>query len=75
METTEVYWGPTEKSMETTIKYWGNIGIMEKKMETTIEYWSNIGITDVLLCAPLTASKAFPREQLKRLSSPHVFKQ
>ena len=25
--------------METTIVYWGNIGIMEKKMETTIVYW------------------------------------
>ena len=23
--------------METTIAYWGNIGIMEKKMETTVE--------------------------------------
>ena len=25
--------------METTIVYWGYIGIMEKKMETTIVYW------------------------------------
>ena len=25
--------------METTIAYWGYIGIMEKKMETTIAYW------------------------------------
>ena len=25
-----------EKKMETTIVYWGYIGIMEKKMETTI---------------------------------------
>ena len=24
-----------EKKMETTVVYWGNIGIMEKKMETT----------------------------------------
>ena len=31
--------------METTIVYWGNIGIMEKKMETTIVYWDNIGMT------------------------------
>ena len=31
--------------METTIVYWGNIGIMEKKMETTIVYWGNIGMT------------------------------
>ena len=27
-----------ENKMETTIVYWGNIGIMEKKMETTIVY-------------------------------------
>ena len=32
--------------METTIVYWGNIGIMEKKMETTIAYWGNIGIME-----------------------------
>ena len=25
--------------METTIIYWGHIGIMEKKMETAIIYW------------------------------------
>ena len=25
--------------METTIVYWGYIGIMEKEMETTIVYW------------------------------------
>ena len=30
--------------METTIVYWGYIGIMEKKMETTIVYWGYIGI-------------------------------
>ena len=30
--------------METTIVYWGYIGIMEKKMQTTIVYWGyNIG--------------------------------
>ena len=28
--------GTTEKKMETSIVYWGYIGIMEKKMETTI---------------------------------------
>ena len=27
-----------EKEMETTIVYWGYIGIMEKKMETTKGY-------------------------------------
>ena len=32
-----------EKKMETTVVYWGNIGIMEKKMETTVVYWGNIG--------------------------------
>ena len=25
-----------EKDMETTIVYWGNIGMMEKNMETTV---------------------------------------
>ena len=28
--------GGLTNKMETTIVYWGNIGIMEKKMETTI---------------------------------------
>ena len=32
--------------METTIVYWGHIGIMEKKMETTIVYWVDIGIME-----------------------------
>ena len=32
--------------METTMVYWGNIGIMEKKMETTIVYWGNIRILE-----------------------------
>ena len=32
--------------METTIVYWGYIGIMEKKMETTIVYWGYIGIME-----------------------------
>ena len=27
-----------ENQMETTIEYWGYIGIMEKKMETTIRF-------------------------------------
>ena len=31
-------WGRKVK-METTIVYWGYIGIMENKMETTIVYW------------------------------------
>ena len=29
--------------METTIVYWGFIGIMENQMETTIVYWGFIG--------------------------------
>ena len=29
-----------EKKMETTILYWGYIGIMEKNMETDIVYWA-----------------------------------
>ena len=32
--------------METTIVYWGYIGIMEKKMETTRVYWGCIGIME-----------------------------
>ena len=28
--------------METTIVYWGYIGIMEKRMETTIVYWNSL---------------------------------
>ena len=32
--------------METTIVYWGNIGIMKKKMETTIVYWGNMAIME-----------------------------
>ena len=32
--------------METTIIYWGYIGIMEKNMETTIIYWGYIGIME-----------------------------
>ena len=28
-----------EKKMETTIVYWGYIGIMEKRMEATIVYY------------------------------------
>ena len=32
--------------METTILYWGYIGIMEKKMESTIIYWGYIGIME-----------------------------
>ena len=30
--------------METTVAYWGYIGIMEKKMETAVVYWGYIGI-------------------------------
>ena len=30
--------------METTIVYWGYIGIMDNKMETTIVYWGYIGM-------------------------------
>ena len=32
--------------METTIVYWGYIGILEKKMETIIVYWGYIGIME-----------------------------
>ena len=32
--------------METTVAYWGDIGITEKKMETTIVHWDYIGILE-----------------------------
>ena len=33
--------------METTIVYWGNIGIMENKIETTsIVHWGYVGIME-----------------------------
>ena len=32
--------------METTIIYWGYIGIIEQKMETTIICWGYIGIME-----------------------------
>ena len=32
-----------ESQMETTIVYWGYIGIIENEMETTIISWGNIG--------------------------------
>ena len=32
--------------METTIIYWGYMGIMEKKMEPTIVYWGFIGMVE-----------------------------
>ena len=31
-----------ENSMETTIIYWGYIGIMENKKETALVYWGYI---------------------------------
>ena len=30
-----------QKNIETTIVYWGYIGIMESKMATTVAYWEN----------------------------------
>ena len=35
--------------METTIVYWGYIGIMEKKMDTTIVYWMVIACMSLVL--------------------------
>ena len=32
--------------METTIVYWGSIGIMEKKMEATIPYMGPLGFNN-----------------------------
>ena len=39
--------GRMENKMETTVVYWGYIGIMEKKMETTVVYWGYIGIMEM----------------------------
>ena len=36
--------GDHGKENETTIVYWGYIGIMEKKRETTIVYRGHIGV-------------------------------
>ena len=32
--------------METTIVYWGYIGVMETNMETTIVYWGYMGVME-----------------------------
>ena len=46
--------------METTIVYWGYIGIMEKKMETTGAYGGYIGI----ICPASFKSLDLPKQQL-----------
>ena len=48
-----------EKNMETTIVYWGYIGIMEKKMETTIVYWGYIGIMEKKMETTIVYSSKF----------------
>ena len=35
-----------KKIMETTIVYWGYMGIMKKKMKATIVYWGYMGIME-----------------------------
>ena len=35
-----------ENKMETTIVYWGCIGIIETKMETTVVHWGYFGIME-----------------------------
>ena len=37
-----------EKKIETTMVYWGDIGILEKTMETTTIYWGIQGFFGVL---------------------------
>ena len=39
--------------METTMVYWGSIGIMESKMEATMVYWDYIGITEKKMATEL----------------------
>ena len=46
--------------METSIVYWGNIGMMEKKMETTIAYWGNIAIMEKEMEATIVCYRFFP---------------
>ena len=67
--------------METTIVYWGYIGIMEKRMETTIVYWGYIGImekrmeTTIVYCGyigimekNMEPSLGFSSKQIQRTS-------
>ena len=42
-----------ENQIETTIVYWGNIGILENRMETTIVYWGYIGIMEKRMETPI----------------------
>ena len=43
--------------METTIVYWGYIGIVEKKMETTMVYWVYIGLDLLKLLQCILSSR------------------
>ena len=43
--------------METTVVYWGYIGIMETKMETTMVYWGYIGIMEKKMETTITHVK------------------
>ena len=67
--------------METTIVYWGYIGIMEKRMETTIVYWGYSGImekrmeTTIVYCGyigimekKMEPSLGFRSKQIQRTS-------
>ena len=38
--------------METTMVYWGYIGVMENDMETTIQYWGYIQVFNIALFCP-----------------------
>ena len=42
--------------METTIVYWGYIGIMEKKMESTIVHWGYMGIMEKKMETTITCN-------------------
>ena len=51
--------------METTIVYWGYIGIMEKKMKTTIVYWGYIGIMEKKMETTMRQLGTDPRAELE----------
>ena len=44
-----------KKKMETTIEYWGYVGIMENELETTIVYCSALDFLAIAVMTPLQA--------------------
>ena len=58
-------------TMDTTIVYWGNIGIMEKNMETTIEYYNMVLFYCLRLqCLTQAADKSHASHTAADIESP-----